>query len=60
MKTVHEFLPNTSVIIVDDDTGCYIQNPETNERLINCFNSVLQAVNYACSNLLPVSGIQFK
>lgn len=49
MKTVREFLRNTQVIIVDDDTGYYIQNQETDERLDIRFNTLSEAVKHAHS-----------
>lgn len=55
MKTVHEFLRNTHVIIVDDDTGYYIHNPETDERLDIRFNTPREAVKYAHSEYLVIT-----
>lgn len=55
MKIVHEFLRNTPVIIVDDDTGYYIQNPETDERLDIRFNTPKEAVKYAHSEYLVIA-----
>ena len=57
MKTVQEFLCNTPVIIVDDDTGYYIRNPETEERLDIRFNTVREAVKYAFSEYLVIAWI---
>lgn len=55
MKTVREFLRNTPVIIVDDDTGYYIQNQETDERLDIRFNTPREAVKYAISEYLVIA-----
>lgn len=49
MKTVQQFLRNTPVIIVDDDTGYYVHNSETDERLDIRFNTPREAVKHAIS-----------
>lgn len=60
MKTVLEFLHNTCVIIVDDDTGCFIQTSDNEQRLDELFNSVLDAVNYAHRKCFVIIDIQLK
>jgi len=58
MKTVQEFLRNTPVIIVDDDTGYYIHNSETDERLDIRFNNPREAVLHARCEYLVITDIQ--
>ena len=54
MKIVQEFSRNTHVIIVDDDTGYYVFNPETDERLDIRFNTPREAVKHAHSEYLVI------
>lgn len=52
MKIVESFPKLTHVVIVDDDTGYYIQDTENNERLDIRFNTPIEVVKHANSEYL--------